>query len=46
MIISGPALYGAMLILKKFPVHYCGHKPPIYAASCLKSMIGNSNEQR
>lgn len=42
----GPKLYGAMLIVKQFIVHKCGHeKNPISASDCLLSMLGaiNSN---
>nr|XP_024215895.1 rRNA-processing protein UTP23 homolog isoform X2 [Halyomorpha halys] len=42
----GSPLYGATLILKQFPVHQCGHKSPIFAAACIKNMIGKNNEFR
>lgn len=42
----GPAVYGAMLILKQFPVHQCGHKTPVLATKCLKTMIASSNENK
>ncbi|KAL1123989.1 hypothetical protein AAG570_001759 [Ranatra chinensis] len=43
----GAAVYGAMLIVKQFAVHKCGHESnPIPAASCLESMIGCDNPNR
>lgn len=42
----GGALYGAMLILKRFPVHMCGHqKNPISAGECLHSFLKASPNQ-
>ncbi|KAJ1519141.1 hypothetical protein ONE63_011261 [Megalurothrips usitatus] len=42
----GKSLFGAMLILKKFPVHPCGHKKPLTGSRCLQSVIGSSNSDR
>lgn len=43
----GSPLFGALMILKQFPVHKCGHdqeaKP---AMKCLKSMLGADNKNR
>lgn len=40
----GKKVVGALIILKKFPVHKCGHeKRPISGADCLLSMVGKSN---
>jgi len=37
------ALYGAMLVVKQFPVHKCGHeKNPISASECLFSLVKKS----
>lgn len=42
----GPKLHGALLILKKFIVHKCGHEgKPIAASKCFLSMIGAKNEK-
>ncbi|KAJ8960741.1 hypothetical protein NQ318_020034 [Aromia moschata] len=41
----GPKLNGALLILKKYVVHRCGHEgKPILGAKCLLSMLGKKNE--
>lgn len=41
----GPQLYGAMLVIKQFPVRRCGHeKQPITAANCFHSMVRKRNE--
>lgn len=43
----GKKLYGAMLILKKFPIHYCQHKnKPVSGSECFLSMVGSSNANR
>ncbi|XP_014259610.1 rRNA-processing protein UTP23 homolog [Cimex lectularius] len=42
----GPTVYGAMLILKQFSVHLCGHKTPMSASKCLLSMLGKENPNR
>ena len=43
----GPKLYGAMLIVKQFAVHKCGHeKQPVAGSKCLRSMIGAGNSSR
>lgn len=40
----GPKLGGALLILKKYAVHKCGHEgKPITASKCFISMIGKMN---
>lgn len=40
----GPAVFGAMLIVKQFKTQMCGHeKSPISAAACLHSMVQNNN---
>ncbi|XP_022243574.1 LOW QUALITY PROTEIN: rRNA-processing protein UTP23 homolog [Limulus polyphemus] len=40
----GPALFGAMLVVKQFHVRKCGHeKKPIEASECLYSMVKNNN---
>ena len=40
-------LFGAMSILKQFPIHKCGHeKEPKPAQKCLKSMLKENNPQR
>ncbi|CAH1955848.1 unnamed protein product [Acanthoscelides obtectus] len=40
----GPKLNGALLILKKYVVHKCGHeRKPITGAECLLSMLGKTN---
>ncbi|XP_030768399.1 rRNA-processing protein UTP23 homolog [Sitophilus oryzae] len=42
----GPKLNGALIILKKYIVHKCGHEgKPVNASKCLLSMVkkGNSN---
>ncbi|KAF6214253.1 hypothetical protein GE061_008993 [Apolygus lucorum] len=42
----GPPVYGAMLILKQFAVHKCGHTEPISAATCFRHMLGKRNKNR
>jgi len=43
----GPPLYGALKILKQFPVHKCGHeKAPVPASQCLQSMLAETNPDR
>ncbi|XP_012265460.2 rRNA-processing protein UTP23 homolog [Athalia rosae] len=45
--ILGPKVYGAMLIVKQFAVHKCGHeKEPLSGSRCLRSMIGKNNPSR
>lgn len=40
----GPPLYGAMLVIKQFPVRMCGHeRNPIGAASCFHNMVRKKN---
>ena len=42
---TGPALYGASVIVKQFPVRHCGHeKKPIGAGKCLSSLVRNHNK--
>lgn len=41
----GPKLHGALLILKKYVVHKCGHEgKPILGSHCFLSMLGKKNE--
>lgn len=43
---TGPALHGAMLIVKKFQVTSCGHeKNPISAAQCLHSLLASHDNK-
>ncbi|XP_071446657.1 rRNA-processing protein UTP23 homolog [Hetaerina americana] len=43
----GRAVYGAMLIVKQFPIHQCGHKDkPLIGSACLASMLKGSNPNR
>ncbi|XP_047105695.1 LOW QUALITY PROTEIN: rRNA-processing protein UTP23 homolog [Schistocerca piceifrons] len=43
----GPNLYGAMIIVKQFPVHKCTHQTkPVSGAACLASMLGETNPSR
>ena len=35
----GPAVYGALMITKSFPVYKCGHKTPLSASQCLASLV-------
>ncbi|KAE8743531.1 hypothetical protein FOCC_FOCC010856 [Frankliniella occidentalis] len=43
----GKSVFGAMLIVKKFPIHKCSHKDkPVTGSKCLQSMIGTSNPNR
>eukprot|EP00055_Hartaetosiga_balthica_P006319 m.19652 g.19652 ORF g.19652 m.19652 type:complete len:239 (+) comp5144_c0_seq2:1242-1958(+) len=37
---------GAKIILKKFQTRKCKHKPCVSALSCVKAMVGKSNEHR
>ncbi|XP_063903258.1 rRNA-processing protein UTP23 homolog [Zophobas morio] len=40
----GSKLSGALIVLKQYPVHKCGHEgKPIVASKCLLSMLGNCN---
>ncbi|KAG0414221.1 hypothetical protein HPB47_008649 [Ixodes persulcatus] len=40
----GPAVYGATLVIKQFPVRICGHeKSPITAANCFHTMVRKKN---
>lgn len=40
----GPKLHGALLILKNYVVHKCGHEgKPVPGAKCLLSMVKNGN---
>ncbi|XP_018575407.1 rRNA-processing protein UTP23 homolog [Anoplophora glabripennis] len=41
----GPKLNGALLILKKYVIHKCGHEgKPILGSQCFLSMLGSKNE--
>ncbi|KAG5892940.1 hypothetical protein JTB14_014995 [Gonioctena quinquepunctata] len=41
----GPKLNGALIILKMYRVHKCGHEgKPISGADCMLSMLGKSND--
>lgn len=41
----GPKLHGALLILKKYAVHKCGHEgKPVSGSKCIHSMLDNRNE--
>ncbi|CAH0557420.1 unnamed protein product [Brassicogethes aeneus] len=41
----GSKLHGALLILKKYGIHKCGHEgKPVAGSKCLLSMLGNHNE--
>ncbi|CAG9865037.1 unnamed protein product [Phyllotreta striolata] len=41
----GPKLHGALLILKQYAVHKCGHEgKPIAGSKCFLNMLGKSNE--
>ncbi|XP_046391110.1 rRNA-processing protein UTP23 homolog [Ischnura elegans] len=43
----GHAVYGAMLIVKQFPIHQCGHADkPLIGSACLASMIKGKNPNR
>uniref|UniRef100_A0A1B6DG47 rRNA-processing protein UTP23 homolog n=1 Tax=Clastoptera arizonana TaxID=38151 RepID=A0A1B6DG47_9HEMI len=43
----GKAVFGAMMIVKQFAVHSCGHeKNPVAGALCLFSMLGEKNHSR
>lgn len=43
----GAKTYGAMLIVKKFPLHKCGHEKSSKTGSeCLRSMVGTDNSSR
>ncbi|XP_011495153.1 PREDICTED: rRNA-processing protein UTP23 homolog [Ceratosolen solmsi marchali] len=43
----GHKVYGAMLIVKQFPIHQCGHeKNTVTGSKCLRSMVGSNNESR
>lgn len=42
----GSKVFGALLILKQYSVHKCGHeRKPITAANCLLSMLGKTNDK-
>ncbi|XP_063230029.1 rRNA-processing protein UTP23 homolog [Bacillus rossius redtenbacheri] len=43
----GSAVFGAMLIVKQFGIHKCGHeKKPVPGSTCLLSMLGETNTSR
>ncbi|XP_034237019.1 rRNA-processing protein UTP23 homolog [Thrips palmi] len=43
----GKSVFGAMLIVKKFPIRYCEHKDnPVSGSECLLSMVGSSTSNR
>ncbi|XP_015610300.1 rRNA-processing protein UTP23 homolog [Cephus cinctus] len=43
----GSKVFGAMLIVKQFAVHKCGHeKQPVSGSKCLLSMLGKENPSR
>ncbi|KAG8223932.1 hypothetical protein J437_LFUL003740 [Ladona fulva] len=43
----GPAVFGAMLIVKQFPIHKCNHSDkPMVGSACLASMLKKNNPQR
>lgn len=43
----GKYVFGAMLIVKNFAVHQCGHgKNPVSGSACIESMIGENNASR
>ncbi|XP_053200568.1 rRNA-processing protein UTP23 homolog [Panonychus citri] len=39
----GHSVYGAFLIVKQFKPRKCGHKNPIGAAACIRSLVGKEN---
>lgn len=42
----GPKVFGALLVLKQYSIHKCGHeRKPITAANCLLSMLGKTNDK-
>lgn len=42
----GPKVFGALLILKQYSIHKCGHeRSPIPGADCLLSMVGKKNKK-
>lgn len=42
----GPKVFGALLILKQYAIHKCGHeRKPRTAADCLLSMLGTTNDK-
>ena len=42
----GSKLYGALVVLRQFSLHSCGHeKQPISGTKCLLSMVANCNEK-
>ena len=44
----GPAVYGALMITKSFPVYKCGHKTSLSASECIMSLVsgGESSQSR
>lgn len=43
---AGPAVYGALVIVKQFPLRKCGHeKYPISASKCLLSLVRGQNPE-
>ena len=41
---AGHSVYGAFLIVKQFKPRKCGHKNPISAAACIRSLVGSENK--
>lgn len=42
----GSKLTGALIILKQYPIHKCGHeKKPLPGSACLLSMLGKNNDK-
>lgn len=42
----GPSLHGALVILKQYALHKCGHEgKPISGAKCFHSMVARSNQK-
>ena len=43
----GHTVFGAMIIIKQFAIHQCGHTgKPVPGSLCLKSMLGTKNPSR
>ncbi|KAJ9577476.1 hypothetical protein L9F63_005977 [Diploptera punctata] len=43
----GHTVFGAMIIVKQFAIHRCGHTgKPVPGSVCLKSMLGSENSSR
>ncbi|GJQ84134.1 hypothetical protein Trydic_g12106 [Trypoxylus dichotomus] len=42
----GPKLHGALIILKQYPLHKCGHEgKPISGSKCFQAMVRGSNKK-